>query len=169
MVRAAWIFCCAVGLNGLATDSFAYVSSGIKSSALGKRLASLHAPSHSPRQESCIKSTCEDPELLAEEGITSVLNGDKLQLPLTADPENYRYFELTNGMKVMVARDEATEKASACLSISHGAADDPHNRAGMAHFTEHMLFLGTKAFPKENHYKEYLAKNGGRSNGGTGQ
>ena len=30
-----------------------------------------------------------------------------------------------------------------------------------------MLFLGTSKYPKENHYKEFLSKNGGSSNAAT--
>lgn len=28
---------------------------------------------------------------------------------------------------------------------------------GLAHFCEHMLFLGTKKYPQENHYKSFIA------------
>lgn len=37
----------------------------------------------------------------------------------------------------------------------------------MAHFLEHMLFLGTKKYPIESSYKEYLTKNSGSSNAYT--
>ena len=42
-----------------------------------------------------------------------------------------------------------------------------HLLLGIAHFTEHMCFLGSKAYPAENEYKQYLAKNGGKSNAST--
>ena len=37
----------------------------------------------------------------------------------------------------------------------------------MAHFCEHMLFLGTEKYPKEGEYKEYLTKNSGSANAYT--
>ena len=37
----------------------------------------------------------------------------------------------------------------------------------MAHFHEHMLFLGTAKYPDENAYEDYLAKHGGSSNAYT--
>ena len=46
---------------------------------------------------------------------------------------------------------------------------DPADRHGLSHFLEHMLFLGTKKYPKVGGYDEYLKANGGWSNAGTGQ
>lgn len=39
----------------------------------------------------------------------------------------------------------------------------------MAHFCEHMLFLGTEKYPKENHYSEFVKKHGGMKNAATGE
>ena len=38
---------------------------------------------------------------------------------------------------------------------------------GVAHFTEHLLFLGTERFPDEAEYKRFLAAHGGHSNAST--
>jgi insulysin len=38
---------------------------------------------------------------------------------------------------------------------------------GIAHLTEHIMFLGTKKFPVENEYDRYLAAAGGHSNAYT--
>ena len=38
---------------------------------------------------------------------------------------------------------------------------------GLAHFCEHMLFLGTKKFPKEDEYSAFLSTHGGASNAYT--
>ncbi|KAK7038049.1 insulin-degrading enzyme [Favolaschia claudopus] len=38
---------------------------------------------------------------------------------------------------------------------------------GLAHFCEHLLFMGTEEFPRENEYSEFLAKNNGGSNAYT--
>jgi insulysin len=37
----------------------------------------------------------------------------------------------------------------------------------MAHFLEHMLFLGTAKYPDENSYSSYLSAHGGTSNAYT--
>lgn len=44
---------------------------------------------------------------------------------------------------------------------------DPENLPGLAHFCEHMLFLGTEKYPDENAYSTYLSQNGGHSNAAT--
>lgn len=37
------------------------------------------------------------------------------------------------------------------------------SRAGLAHFLEHMLFLGTAKYPDEDDYTTFLAQNGDAS------
>ena len=38
----------------------------------------------------------------------------------------------------------------------------------MAHYLEHMLFLGTEKYPNESEYMDYLSKNSGSFNAYTG-
>lgn len=44
---------------------------------------------------------------------------------------------------------------------------DPEHLPGLAHFCEHMLFLGTEKYPHENGYTTYLSQSGGSSNAAT--
>lgn len=44
---------------------------------------------------------------------------------------------------------------------------DPEDLPGLAHFCEHMLFLGTEKYPQENDYNMFLSQNGGTSNAVT--
>lgn len=44
---------------------------------------------------------------------------------------------------------------------------DPDHIPGLAHFCEHMLFLGTEKYPNENDYSTFLSENGGSSNAAT--
>ena len=46
---------------------------------------------------------------------------------------------------------------------------DPKEAPGLAHFLEHMLFLGTEKFPVENAYSAFLNEHGGHSNAYTSQ
>lgn len=46
---------------------------------------------------------------------------------------------------------------------------DPDYLPGLAHFCEHMLFLGTEKFPNENAYTKFLSEHGGSSNAATYQ
>lgn len=77
-------------------------------------------------------------------------------------------FLLPNGIPATIVRDSSSEKSSCSLAVKAGAQDDPSNKQGLAHFTEHAVFLGSKKFPEERAYKEFLSKNGGSSNAGTG-
>ena len=48
-----------------------------------------------------------------------------------------------------------------------GSGDDPKDRAGLAHFLEHMLFLGTERYPAADEYQRFISENGGGHNAYT--
>ncbi len=54
------------------------------------------------------------------------------------------------------------------MTVHVGNMDDPPELPGCAHFTEHMLFLGTEKYPEEGEYKRYLLEHGGAGNASTG-
>ena len=60
------------------------------------------------------------------------------------DNKEYRAVELSNGLKVMLVSDPTTETAAAAMNIHCGSFQDPLELPGLAHFHEHMVFLGTK-------------------------
>jgi len=83
------------------------------------------------------------------------------------DVRNYRHIWLENGLQVLLVNDPEADVASASLNIHAGHFQDPEDFPGLAHFHEHMLFLGTKKFPDESEYEEYLTSHGGYSNAYT--
>ncbi|KAL7990487.1 hypothetical protein Chor_013917, partial [Crotalus horridus] len=83
------------------------------------------------------------------------------------DKREYRGLELANGIKAVLISDPTTDKSSATLDVHIGSLSDPINIPGLSHFCEHMLFLGTKKFPKENEYSQFLSEHGGSSNAFT--
>jgi insulysin len=83
------------------------------------------------------------------------------------DDRNYRYFRLNNGLQVVLISDADADKAAASLSIDIGSFENPENRAGLAHFLEHMLFLGTDRFPEPGEYQAFLSEHGGTFNAYT--
>ena len=85
------------------------------------------------------------------------------------DQREYRYIHLDNGLKVVLVSDSKADKSAASIDVHVGHMVDPKDREGLSHFLEHMLFLGTKKYPKVGEYNEYLKANGGWSNAGTGQ
>ncbi|KAL0571049.1 metalloprotease [Marasmius crinis-equi] len=83
------------------------------------------------------------------------------------DDREYRIIKLQNGLEATLVHDATADKAAASLDVAVGHLSDPDDMPGLAHFCEHLLFMGTENFPKENEYSEYLAKNNGSSNAYT--
>ncbi|KAM0735141.1 Insulin-degrading enzyme [Formica fusca] len=83
------------------------------------------------------------------------------------DDRLYRGLELANKMKVLLISDSTTDKSAVALDVNIGYMCDPDDLPGLAHFCEHMLFLGTEKYPQQNDYNMYLSQNGGASNAAT--
>ncbi|KAK6246743.1 hypothetical protein QUC31_018308 [Theobroma cacao] len=64
-------------------------------------------------------------------------------------------------------KSSQTKKAAAAMCVGFGSLSDPPEAQGLAHFLEHMLFMGSTEFPDENEYDSYLSKHGGSSNAYT--
>ena len=83
------------------------------------------------------------------------------------DTATFRRFVLDNGMKVLLVSDPKFNKSAAALSVHTGQIDDPKEREGLAHFLEHMLFLGTEKYPDVSEYGNFIQANGGYHNAST--
>ncbi len=84
-----------------------------------------------------------------------------------ADDRDYRYITLDNGLKVLLISDPDTDKSAAAVDVNVGSYQDPDDRLGLAHFLEHMLFMGTEKYPDVDSYSEFIRANGGSSNAYT--
>lgn len=83
------------------------------------------------------------------------------------DPRSYETLELDNGLKVVLISDPSTDKAAAALDVNIGSGSDPEGREGLAHFLEHLLFLGTEKYPDSSEYKDFMSAHGGSDNAYT--
>eukprot|EP01091_Cochliopodium_minus_P010546 TRINITY_DN2818_c1_g1_i2.p1 TRINITY_DN2818_c1_g1~~TRINITY_DN2818_c1_g1_i2.p1 ORF type:complete len:950 (+),score=301.19 TRINITY_DN2818_c1_g1_i2:340-3189(+) len=83
------------------------------------------------------------------------------------DQRKYKYIQLENKLDVVIISDKELEKSSASLDVKVGNFHDPSDILGLAHFLEHMLFLGTKKYPKESSYSEYILMHSGSKNAST--
>ncbi|MDQ2077063.1 insulinase family protein [Marinimicrobium sp. ABcell2] len=83
------------------------------------------------------------------------------------DPREYRHIVLDNGMEAMLVSDANTEVSAVSLSVGVGSYHNPPEFQGLAHYLEHMLFLGTEKYPEANDLQSFLAENAGHTNAYT--
>ena len=83
------------------------------------------------------------------------------------DKNNYLFKILPNGLKTLIISDLTTNKSAACLIVNVGHLVDNEEVPGIAHFCEHMLFMGSKNYTDVNYFQKFLQKNGGNSNAYT--
>lgn len=90
----------------------------------------------------------------------------KIQTPALKERKE-RKIRLDNGLEALLISDPETKESGAALAVAVGSWNDPEDRPGMAHFVEHMLFLGTQKYPEEEGYSRYLDEHGGSQNAFT--
>ncbi len=84
------------------------------------------------------------------------------------DLKKYQAITLDNGLRTLLIHDEQAAKSAAALAINVGHFHDPEERQGLAHFLEHMLFLGTEMYPDASEYQKFISGHGGSHNAWTG-
>lgn len=73
---------------------------------------------------------------------------------------------LKNGMKVMLKEIHTAPIISSWLWYRVGSRDEPTGKTGISHWTEHMMFKGTKKFPA-NTLDKSISRDGGQWNAST--
>uniref|UniRef100_A0A7N5ZV32 Nardilysin a (N-arginine dibasic convertase) n=1 Tax=Anabas testudineus TaxID=64144 RepID=A0A7N5ZV32_ANATE len=58
-------------------------------------------------------------------------------------------------------------QSAAALCVGVGSFSDPGDLPGLAHFLEHMVFMGSEKYPSENGFDAFLKKHGGSDNAST--
>uniref|UniRef100_A0AAQ4RPA4 Nardilysin a (N-arginine dibasic convertase) n=1 Tax=Gasterosteus aculeatus aculeatus TaxID=481459 RepID=A0AAQ4RPA4_GASAC len=58
-------------------------------------------------------------------------------------------------------------QSAAALCVGVGSFSDPSDLPGLAHFLEHMVFMGSEKYPSENGFDAFLKKHGGSDNAST--
>ncbi len=81
------------------------------------------------------------------------------------DRRLFKHIILQNELQCILVSDEQSQMSSASLSVNIGSHQD--NIQGIAHFLEHMLFMGSKKYPNENDYNTFIKENNGSSNAYT--
>lgn len=83
------------------------------------------------------------------------------------DNNEYKHITLPNKLNVLLISDKKTKMSSAAMTVNVGYYNDPIDIPGIAHFVEHMLFMGSTKYPNENYYHEQINKSGGTANAQT--
>ena len=63
------------------------------------------------------------------------------------DRSEVRKLTLDNGVRVYLLSDPNFNVSAASMVVETGSLENPNDREGLAHFLEHMLFLGTEKYP----------------------
>jgi hypothetical protein len=83
-------------------------------------------------------------EATLAQGVASVGSKNRRIIRPPLDDREYVTYTLKNGLRVLLCSDPSSNEAAAAMDVHVGACSDPAQVPGLAHFTEHMLFLGTK-------------------------
>lgn len=95
-----------------------------------------------------------------------------------SDKKEYKLLKLNNGLKVLLIQQESEKNrevdsklkqniAAVGLCIGSGCFEDPLSVQGLSHFLEHMIFMGSEKYPKENEFDQFVAAHGGFDNAYT--
>merc|ERR1719456_1747191 len=85
------------------------------------------------------------------------------------DKREYEYAKLTNGLEIVAVSDANTVSSGFSVAVEAGSYFDPKALPGLAHFCEHMLFLGTESYPDATGFDNYLQMHGGYNNAYTAE
>eukprot|EP00501_MAST-03F_sp_TOSAG23-6_P001249 GSMAST32.ASY1.ANO1.1295.1 assembled CDS len=100
--------------------------------------------------------------------VTSLVQGTQNYVKKAKrDDRTYKYITLSNKLEVLLVSDPSTDVAAASMSVGVGSLCDPEQFAGLAHFLEHMLFLGSEKFPNEDQFAKIISQHGGFTNAYT--
>ncbi|EJM76202.1 coenzyme PQQ biosynthesis probable peptidase PqqF [Pseudomonas sp. GM49] len=76
---------------------------------------------------------------------------------------------LANGLRVTLRHAPNLKRCAAALRVATGSHDVPLTWPGLAHFLEHLLFLGTARFPADQGLMAYVQRHGGQLNARTSE
>ncbi|MDP5035658.1 MAG: insulinase family protein [Alishewanella sp.] len=83
------------------------------------------------------------------------------------DQRQYKTLTLPNKLAVVLVSDPASEKSAVSLSVGAGMLQDPMSQQGLAHYLEHMLFMGTERYPDPAEYAGFMSLHNGAYNAYT--
>lgn len=95
-----------------------------------------------------------------------------------SDQKEYKLLKLQNGLKVLLIKQDSEDDcevgsklkqnlAAVALCVGSGCFQDSKSIQGLSHFLEHMIFMGSEKYPKENEFDQFVSAHGGFDNAYT--
>ncbi|MFV3292186.1 pyrroloquinoline quinone biosynthesis protein PqqF [Pseudomonas sp. NY11955] len=78
-----------------------------------------------------------------------------------------RHLTLANGLQLTLRHAPRLKRSAAALRVHAGSHDAPGKWPGLAHFLEHLFFLGTTRYPLDDGLMRYVQALGGQVNAST--
>ena len=82
-------------------------------------------------------------------------------------PDAIRHITLVNGLQLTLRHAPRLKRAAAALRVHAGSHDAPQRWPGLAHFLEHLFFLGSGRFGPEQGLMRFVQALGGQVNAST--
>ncbi|WP_085163941.1 pitrilysin [Gilliamella bombi] len=106
------------------------------------------------------------PSFAIENKLTKPVLIEKVQQS-ERDKRQYEVIELANKMRVLLVSDPKAVKSLASLALPVGSLQDPKDQQGLAHYTEHMVLMGSKNYPEPASFSQFLSRHAGSYNAST--
>lgn len=87
-------------------------------------------------------------------------------MPLHAAP-SAPVRRLANGAQLCAQQQPWAQQVGVCLRVAAGSHDEPQAYPGLAHFLEHLLFLGSRDYPSDQGLMAFVQGHGGMVNAST--
>jgi len=81
------------------------------------------------------------------------------------DKRKYVFTKMENDLEVLLIRDKTIKTSSCAMLVDVGSLNE--DILGLAHFIEHMLFMGNNKYPDENYFQKMLSMYNGKTNAYT--
>ncbi|MGV6396650.1 pyrroloquinoline quinone biosynthesis protein PqqF, partial [Pseudomonas caspiana] len=78
-----------------------------------------------------------------------------------------QHLTLANGLNVVLCHTPRFKRCAASLRVAAGSHDVPAAWPGLAHFLEHLFFLGTERFAEDEKLMSFVQRHGGQINAST--
>ncbi|XP_063684667.1 uncharacterized protein LOC134818889 isoform X6 [Bolinopsis microptera] len=93
--------------------------------------------------------------------VLNVLKNKPKVIKSANDLRDYRAITLeANSLRMLLVSDPNATESACAAAVAVGSFAEPDDLGGLAHFLEHMLFMGSGKYPDENHFETIVQTDG---------